>query len=244
VTDAEPPAGPDDAEAGGGFASLLNTTPKVIGAITALIGAVSGLLIALNKAGLLGDGNGNGNGTSTSKGVKSLFGELTRPIGRVYFDVDGKTMYVRAAMPRTPLLHLADQDKLLQDVAMTTRVRWVSGGTDYGVSLICRHRNARNYYLLGVLSGGRYNIARYRDGRLTSLTRGIQQSSFVNDEANDVVARCVGESPTTLTLEANGHVIAQVTDPQGLPGGNIGIRVGSGESFVTCRFEEFVLKYL
>jgi hypothetical protein len=242
VSETEPPVAPDDAESAGGFASFLNSTPKVIGAITALIGAVSGLLIALNRAGLLGDGNGSSTGTTTSEEAETLFGPMTRPVGRVYFD--GKTMYVRAATPRTPLLHLADQDKDLQDVAMTTRVRWVSGARDYGYSLLCRYRNSRNYYLLAVLSGSRYNIARYRNGRLTSLTRGIQESTHVEDDANDIVARCVGESPTTLTLEANGHVIGQVTDAEGLPGGNIGIRVGSGESFVTFRFENFVLKSL
>jgi hypothetical protein len=237
VSDPEPPVAPDDAESAGGFASFLNSTPKMIGAITALIGAVSGLLIALNRVGLLGDGNG-----SSSEEAETLFGPMTRPVGRVYFD--GKTMYVRAAMPRTPLIHLADQEKELQDVAMTTHVRWVSGARDYGYSLLCRYRNARNYYLLAVLSGGRYNIARYRNGRLTSLTRGIQQSTYVEDDANDIVARCVGESPTTLTLESNGHVIGRVTDAEGLAGGNVGIRVGSGESFVTFRFEDFVLKYL
>jgi hypothetical protein len=242
VTDAEPPPAPDDADSGGGFTSFLNSTPKVIGAITALIGAVTGLLIALDRVGWLGDGNGGSTGTTTSEEAKSLFGSMTRPVGRVYFD--GKTMYVRAGMPRTPLLHLADQDKLLQDVAMTTRVSWVSGARDYGYSLLCRYRNSRNYYLLAVLSGGRYNIGRYRNGRLTSLTRGIQQSTQVEDDANDIVARCVGESPTTLTLEANGRVIGQVTDAEGLAAGNVGIRVGSGESFVTFRFEDFVLKYL
>jgi hypothetical protein len=42
----------------------------------------------------------------------------------------------------------------------------------------------------------------------------------------------------------NGHVIGQVRDGEGLASGNIGLRVGSGESIVTCSFEDFVLKYL
>ena len=81
---------------------------------------------------------------------------------------------------------------------MSTRMRWVSGATDYSFSLLCRYRNPKNYYLLGVLVEAA-NIARYRKGRLTSLTRGIQRSTYVADEANDVTVRCIGDRPTTLT---------------------------------------------
>ena len=241
MTDAEPPAGPEEADPTGGFASVLNSTPKMIGAITALIGAISGLLIALNKAGVLGDGEGGGSGTTTSEEAESLFTPGRSPAGRVYFD--GKTMYVRVNDSNAPMVLRADQSESLQDISMNTRVRWVSGATDYGFSLLCRYKNPKNYYLLGVLSGGRYNIARYRDGQLTSLTRGFQTSNYIDDEENDVTVRCVGESPTTLTLEVNGQEIGQVSDPTGLPAGNVGLRVGTGESFLTTSFEDFVLKH-
>ncbi len=209
----------------------------MIGSITALIGAISGLLIALNRVGVLG----NGDPGTTSKPAKSLFSPMTRPVGRVYFD--GTTMYVKAAQPRTPVLLLADQDKQLQDVAMSTSVTWMSGASDYGYSLLCRYRNSRNYYLVGVLSGGRYNMARYRDGVLTSLTHGIQQSNYIDDAENEVTMRCVGDDPTTLSLEVNGRTVGSAKDTDGLEGGNVGMRVGSGESTVTLRFEDFVLKY-
>ena len=241
MTDAEPPLGSDDADSGGGFASLLNSTPKVIGAITALIGAVSGLLIALNKTGVIGDSGSSGTTTTTEEEAETLFKSGRSPAGRVYFD--GKTMYVRVNNAKAPMVLRADQSDELQDVSMSTRVKWVSGATDYGFSLLCRYRNPKNYYLLGVLSGGRYNIARYRNGRLTSLTRGFQTSPHIGQEENDVTARCVGESPTILTLDVNGRRIGQVSDPTGLPGGNVGLRVGTGESFVTTSFEDFVLKH-
>jgi len=151
---------------------------------------------------------------------------------------------VKAAQPRTPVLLLADQDKQLQDVAMSTSVTWMSGASDYGYSVLCRYRNSRNYYLVGVLSGGRYNMARYRDGALTSLTHGIQQSNYIDDAENEVTVRCVGDDPTTLSLEVNGHPVGSAKDPTGLEGGNVGMRVGSAESTVTLRFEDFVLKYL
>jgi hypothetical protein len=244
VSDPESPSGSDDSGSDGWLSAFLSSTPKVIGSVTALIGAVTGLLIALNKAGLIGAGGNESSGgtTTTSEPAKTLFGPMTRPIGRVYFD--GTTMYVRASKPRKPLLHLADQDKELEDVSMITRVKWVSGSNDYGFSIICRYTSPGNYYLLGVLSGGRYNIGRYRDGVLSSLTHGIQKSTYVSDDANDVTARCVGAKPTTLTLMVNGHLVGEAQDRDGLDSGNVGIRVGSGESFVTCSFEDFVLKYL
>ena len=238
MTDPEPSPGPDDDPSGSWFSTFLSSTPRVIGSITALIGAISGLLIALNKVGVLGDGDP----PITSKPAQSLFSPMTRPIGRVYFE--DTTMYVKAAQPRTPVLLLADQDKQLQNVSMSTNVTWMSGASDYGYSLLCRYRNSRNYYLVAVLSGGRYNMARYRDGALTSLTHGIQQSNFIEDAENDVTVKCVGGDPTTLSLEVNGHPIGSATDPTGLEGGNVGMRVGSGESTVTLRFEDFVLKYL
>jgi hypothetical protein len=242
VSDVEPPVTPDDAESGGGFTSFLNSTPKVIGAITALIGAVSGLLIALDKAGVIGDGEGSATGTTTaSEKAIGPFKERNGLDGRVY--VVDSTMYVRTKEPGVRVIQLADQDKALQDVGMSTRVRWVSGAKDYGFSLLCRYRNRKNYYLLGVLSNGRYNIARYRNGRLTSLKQG-RTSAFVEEDEYDVVVRCVGERPTTLTLEVNGRMVGQVSDPDGLPAGNIGIRAGSDESVVTLGFEGFDLNSL
>jgi hypothetical protein len=237
LTDPEPPASDGD-PSGSWFSTFLSSTPRVIGSITALIGAISGLLIALNRVGILD----NGGTTTTSKPAQSLFSPMKRPVGQVYFD--GTTMYVKAAQPATPLLLLADQDKQLQNVAMSTSVTWMSGASDYGYSLLCRYRNSRNYYLVGVLSGGRYNIARYRDGALTSLTHKIQRSTYIDDAQNEVTVRCVGDDPTTLSLEVNGHTVGSVNDRTGLEGGNVGMRVGTLESFVTLRFQDFVLKYL
>jgi hypothetical protein len=120
----------------------------------------------------------------------------------------------------------------------------VSGATDYGTSFVCRYESNRNYYVLGVLGGGRFNIARYRHGRLVSLTGGIQRSGLIDERTNQVTARCAGDDPTSLTLEANGSVIAERKDPNGIESGNIGVRASSGESFVTVRFEDFLLRYL
>jgi hypothetical protein len=94
-----------------------------------------------------------------------------------------------------------------------------------------------------VLTGGRYNIVKYDDGRLTSLTHGIQESSAITDDANDITALCVGDQPTTLTLMANGVTVGTVDDANALESGNVGIRLGTNESVVTLGFDDFVLKY-
>jgi hypothetical protein len=215
----------------------------VISSITALVVAVSGLLVALNRVGILGgDDDETETATTETTPTPGIFREMTRPIGRVYFE--GETMFVRAAQPRRPLLLLAELEKALGDVAMSARVSWLSGGRDYGVGFVCRYDTRADYYLLAVLSGGRYNIVRYRDGRPRSLTGGIQQGSDVTEDTNEITARCVGNDPTTLTLVVNDRTVATEQDPDGIENGNVGIRAGSGESFVTFRFEDFELSYL
>ena len=224
---------------GGGLGAFLSSAPRVIGSITALIGAVTGLLIALNKAGIIG-----GDDARVTEAADSIFEPLERPpIGRVYFD--GKTMYVKASKPRNPFLHLANLDEPLGDVSMSARVGWLSGAKDYAVSFICRYESPSNYYVLAVLSGPpRYNIIRYRDQKPISLTGGIKPTDALDEDPNLITAKCVGDDPTTLTLQANGQTIDTAKDADGIESGNIGVRVRSDESIVTIRFDDFVLKHL
>ena len=66
----------------------------------------------------------------------------------------------------------------------------------------------------------------------------------VTEDENTITAKCVGDAPTALTLQAKGQTIGEAKDADGIENGNIGVRVGSKESFVTLRFDDFVLKYL
>ena len=98
-----------------------------------------------------------------------------------------------------------------------------------------------------MFTGGRYNIVRYRDvggkPKPISLTKGIQVNDAVDNNANDLSARCVGDNPTRLTLMANDVELDSVDDPDGIESGNIGVRMGSYESVFTLSFDDFVLKY-
>ena len=153
-------------------------------------------------------------------------------------------MYVKAARPGRPLLHLAELETPLHEVAMTVEASWVRGARDYGIGLVCRYENAANYYLISLLSGGRYNIVRYRDGKPTSVTGGIRTSGRISADANVIDARCVGDDPTSLKLTVNGRTVGTATDADGINGGTVGIRVGSSEAWVTCRFDDVALRYL
>jgi hypothetical protein len=245
VPDIEPTEGSGDADSGGWLASLFNSTPKVIGAISGLIVAVSGLLIALNKAGLVGGDSTDSNttlantttATTTTTTPPGVFSEFDRRNGKLSYSEDG-TMKIQAKQPRSPVVALSNQETPL-DVEMSTQVKWKGGAYDYGVSLICRRQNPKNYYLLGVLPDKRrYSIARYRDGRLVLLRRGI--NGLVDDKENKLKATCLNDRPTILKLEVNEQEIARASDPEGLGAGDVGIRVGTNErSEVTVAFVGF-----
>lgn len=212
-----------------------------------VVAVASGVLVPV-LIGVTGDDSGGGSDvpttpTSTS-GLSQHFADATRPGGRNYFEDEGETMFVKASGPG-PVLVPAERDDLLQDVRMSVHAEWVSGAQSYGVGLICRYASPRDYYLLGVLNGSQYNIVRYRKGRPgVSLTGGVQTSEAIHGDAYDIDVRCVGSDPVTLTLSVGGQEVDTVRDPAGIEEGNVGIRVGTSESVVTCSFRDFELRSL
>jgi hypothetical protein len=238
--------GPEDAGSGGG--SFWTSLPTLLTASAVFISAVVGAVVALRGD---GDGGGGGGGVTTTQtagttttaqtGLSEHFVAATRPGGRNYFE--GETMFVKASSPR-PVLVLAEGDERVGDVRMTVHAERVSGADDYGVGLICRYASPGNYYLLAVLNGSDYHVVRYRDGRGVSLTGGIQPSEAIDGDTYDIDARCVGSDPALLTLSVGGEEVASVQDPDGIEEGNVGIRVGTSESVVTCAFRDYTLRSL
>ncbi|MGH3072537.1 MAG: hypothetical protein ACRDNB_09765 [Gaiellaceae bacterium] len=228
--------GPSDAGGGGSFWTSL---PALLTASAVLLGAIVSAVVALR------DDDGSSAtppATTTTPAEQRYFTAVTRPTGRVYFE-EG-TMFMKASRPGRPMLALAELDEPLADVRLSARAEWVSGARDHGVGFVCRYANADSYYLLAVLSDGRYHVVRYRGGRPISLTGGIQTSGAVEADANDVEARCVGDDPVTLTLRVNGREVARVRDGDGIAEGNVGIRLGTSESVVTYSIEGFALSSL
>jgi hypothetical protein len=239
--------GPEDTGGSGG--SFWTSLPTLLTASAVFISAVVGAVVTLRSQGD-GDGGGGGGATTTQAadttttaqtGLSEHFVEATRPGGRNYFD--GETMFVKVSSTR-PVLVLAEGDQSLQDVRMTVHAERTSGADDYGIGLICRYASPGNYYLLAVLNGSDYHIVRYRDGRAVSLTQGIQPSDAIDGDTYDIDARCVGSDPALLTLSVGGEEVASIQDPDGIEEGNVGIRVGTSESVVTCAFRDYTLRSL
>lgn len=249
LVDPEPPAGSDDSDSpSGGLSDFLGSTPRVIGAITGLIAAVSGLLIALNKAGILGHGDGTSATTTQSNGTPTVpnatpFGPDGQGggDGQVQLEDDG-TLYVTASEPGHGVRVLAVPENTSTYTTLTARARWVEGEHDWSFALVCRFQNSKNFYLMGVIPiTHRYNIARYRDGHLKSLS-GIRRSDAIRANDNKVTATCGGTKKPILTLRVNGETLPSVRDPNGLAYGNVGLRVGSSVGVVTCALSELELK--
>jgi hypothetical protein len=227
----------------GGLTGWLTGGTAFIKALAGLIGACGVLVGVLAGAGVLGDDDSNGT-TTVPVGFSEppgLFQEVRRPHGRAFFEDDA--MVLTALKPARPFVHLADIEEQ-HDVAITVSAGWLSGSRDFGVGVLCRYQGAGTYYLLAVLSGGRYNVMRYQGGKGRSLTGGIQRSPAIRSDANEIEARCVGDQTTIVTLVVNGRRVARAKDDDALESGSIGLRVGSGEARVTCRFERFVLRSL
>lgn len=243
--DPQPPAGSDDSELpSGSLLSFLGSTPRVIGAITALIGAISGLLLALNKAGILGGESAAVTSNETTTVPKSHpFGPSGQGggDGEVTLQEDG-TLLVTATEPGHGVRVLAVPENAATHVTLTARAKWKDGQRDWSFALVCRFQGSKNFYLLGVIPIKRmYNIARYRNGRLTSLS-GLQRSDAIKPDDNTVTASCFGTQTTTLALRVNGEPLPRVRDPNGLAYGNVGLRVGSSVGDVTCVFSDIALK--
>ncbi len=235
---------PGPGDAGGGGGSFWTSLPTILSAAALLIGAVTTAIVQLRGNG--GDDRQASGATGTTQTTStpglSQFVAMTRPGGRNYFE--GDTMYVKASVPARPVLVLAEGDQPLQDVRMRAHTEWVSGAKDYGIGFVCRYANANSYYLLSVLSGGRYHIVRYRQGKPVSLTGGIQTNGLIEDGANDIDVKCIGSNPTLLTLLVDGKEIETVRDEDGIAEGSVGVRVGTSESVVTCSFRDFTLSSL
>ena len=230
------PVGPDS---GGGITGFLGSLRGVIASLATLVIAVSGLVTALRATGVIGGDDPTPTittPTTTGEEGTDLFHPVTRTKGDIYFE--GKTMFVVAKKRGDPFLELAQGDEEYGDVSLSTRLEGPKG--DFGAGFVCRHRGAATYYLLSILSGGRFSIVRYRGGQRAVLARGV--SGAIRDGANDVVARCLGDEPTTLSLRVNDSPVGRAEDDDGIEGGSVGVRVGTTRPPATIRFDDFVLR--
>ena len=89
------------------------------------------------------------------------------------------------------------------------------------------------------------NLSRVRaDSQAIHFIDVTETAGAIEDDANDIAVRCVGNEPVILTLTAGGRDVATVRDAAGIKEGNVGVRLGTAESVVTCSFREFELRSL
>ena len=134
--------------------------------------------------------------------------------GRYLFQIDVPRWFVWATSGRN-----------YADVRLSAVVR-SSGPSDDHYGLLCRYDEEQFYYF-ALSSDGYYAIFRRdEEGELLPLTgRAMLRSSAIHMDGTDnrIVAVCEG---STLTLSANGEVIAQVDDDV-LDKGDVGMAAGT-----------------
>lgn len=120
----------------------------------------------------------------------------------------------------------------------------VAGPEDNDFGLICRYQDNSNFYFGIISSDGYYAIGIVLDGTQTAIgqegmqpaTKGIIKAG---SETNRLRFDCVGD---TLSLYANGQLIASVQDAN-FTEGNVGLLAGTfSETGVEINFDNFVVR--
>lgn len=130
-------------------------------------------------------------------------------------------------------------DREFDDTRQDVEGSWDGGPQDGFYGLVCRHQDEQNYYGLAISSSGAYRILKNKEGTMEFLAEGMAPSGIIRGgETNRVTADCIGE---TLTLYANGRLLAQVQDDDfetGVVGLLAGTKLVTG---FTARFDNYTL---
>jgi len=118
-----------------------------------------------------------------------------------------------------------------------------SGGTDnndFGV--VCRLQDLDNFYFFQVSSDGYAVIGMFKNNEMSYLSAdAMQKVDGINSggSTNHVRAICKGSS---LSLYANGSLVASATDSTFTSGGDVGLMAGTfDEGGVDINFDNFVV---
>jgi len=131
----------------------------------------------------------------------------------------------------------------LADVQIEVDATKLGGPEDNIYGVVCRYKDARNFYFFLVSSDGYSGIGVYKDGRRRLLTdESLLPSEAVNrgDIPNHIRADCNGYQ---LRLFVNGILVAE-TQAAEFPSGDVGLIAGSyGQPGTEILFDNFsVLK--
>lgn len=118
----------------------------------------------------------------------------------------------------------------------------IDGPDNNNFGLVCRYKDAENYYAFLVSSDGYYGIMRVLDGKyqlLSSETMEFSPAINTGQSSNHVRADCLGSQ---LVFYVNDQFLATVQDNQ-LSQGQTGVIVGTYEEpGVEIYFDDFIVQ--
>jgi hypothetical protein len=128
-----------------------------------------------------------------------------------------------------------------RDVRIETDVYMIGGPFENRFGLLCRYRDARDYYFFIISSDGYYGIGKLSGGlrsllgqAMMAYTPAITQGVAINHLRAD----CIGD---TLTLYVNGQPVGMAQDAD-LPDGDVGLLAGTFDQPGTdAVFDNFVV---
>jgi hypothetical protein len=149
----------------------------------------------------------------------------------VYSDADMTTDYLNGGyhimVTTTQYYSWANPGKVFSDTRTETNGKFLAGPQDAELGLICRYKDNNNFYFGIVSSDGYYGVFKNLNGEFNLIgTDTMSTSSKINQglsATNFVRFDCVGD---TLTLYANGEVLAQVKDSE-FTNGDVGLIAGT-----------------
>lgn len=127
------------------------------------------------------------------------------------------------------------------DTVVEVQARKAGGPDDNLYGVICRYKDAENFYYLVISSDGYYAIGSIV-GSVRSLigSQMMQRSEAIlgGTQINHLKASCTG---STLSLEVNGTLVSSVQDTN-LTDGNAGLLAGAfNDSGVDIRFDNLLV---
>ncbi|MFL7790682.1 MAG: hypothetical protein AB8I69_00960 [Anaerolineae bacterium] len=136
----------------------------------------------------------------------------------------------------------ASPGKDFDDVSIEVNARVASGAQDAHYGVICRYKDADNFYYLAISADGYYAIFRRDDGDMEILTPGGGMLSSphikTGKQVNKILGVCKGDD---LSLYVNGQWLATVTDDTHARG-DVGLGASSGPGGGTrVVFDDFVV---
>lgn len=125
------------------------------------------------------------------------------------------------------------------DVVVEVEAHKVGGPDMNNFGIICRYRDADNYYFLQYGSDGTYAVTRFLNGEATMLVEWANSTAMNTGEATNLLrVECVGN---TISQYANNTLLASVED-NALSNGQIALAVGTyEEGDVSVKFDNLTV---